>query len=85
MAMKYKITHKTVYSYNEAVSLCHNEAHLMPRNSAYQTCLASELMVEPLPIVQQERIDYFGNHVNYFAIQSPHLILTITHLSLIHI
>jgi len=85
MAMKYKITHKTVYKYNEAVSLCHNEAHLMPRNSVYQTCLASELVVEPLPIVQQERIDYFGNHVNYFAIQSPHLILTITANSLVDV
>jgi transglutaminase-like putative cysteine protease len=83
--MKYRITHKTLYSYNEAVSLCHNEAHLLLRNGVYQTCLNSELMIDPLPIVQQDRIDYFGNRVSYFAIQSPHKVLTITADSIVDV
>ncbi|OAD22394.1 protein containing Bacterial transglutaminase-like protein [Candidatus Thiomargarita nelsonii] len=31
--MKYRITHKTVYTYSDTVSVCHNQAYLMPRNS----------------------------------------------------
>jgi transglutaminase-like putative cysteine protease len=83
--MKYRVTHKTHYSYNEAVSLCHNEAHLMPRNGDTQICTYRQLQVEPFPAIQQERTDFFGNYVNYFAIQAPHKQLTVTARSHIEI
>ncbi|EIJ43487.1 transglutaminase-like enzyme, predicted cysteine protease [Beggiatoa alba B18LD] len=79
--MKYRVTHKTLYSYNAPVSLCHNEAHLSPRSSLYQTCLKSKLSVKPIPAIQYEHVDYFGNSVSYFAIQSPHKVLTVTAIS----
>ena len=28
--MKYRVLHKTVYDYSEAVSVCHSTAHLQP-------------------------------------------------------
>lgn len=83
--MKYRITHQTIYSYNETVPLCHNEAHLKPRNGITQNCLRSQLQVEPLPTLQEDRIDYFGNKVSYFSIQTPHKILTVTAISEIDI
>ncbi|ALG68268.1 transglutaminase family protein [Beggiatoa leptomitoformis] len=83
--MKYRVTHKTLYSYNAPVSLCHNEAHLAPRSSLYQTCSKSKLSVKPTPAVQYEHVDYFGNSVSYFAIQSPHKVLTVTAVSEIDI
>ncbi len=30
--MLYRIRHTTLYRYSEMVTLCHNEAHLLPRN-----------------------------------------------------
>ena len=76
--MKYRIVHKTTYRYAEPVTLCHNEAHLIPRSFAGQTCLGSELVVTPAPRVQTTREDFFGNPVYYFAIQQPHDELTVT-------
>jgi hypothetical protein len=36
--MKYTIQHKTSYTYLEPVSLCHNIARLVPRNTSEQIC-----------------------------------------------
>jgi len=79
--MKYRVTHHTAYDYNESISLCHNEAHLKPRNAAYQRCLSSEFSVEPLPAVLHHRTDLYGNHVSFFSIQSPHKSLTVKTVS----
>lgn len=76
--MKYRITHKTLYRYDDAVILCHNEAHLIPRDSPQQCNLGSVLKIEPLPAFQQNRLDIYGNTVSYFSIQSPHQTLTVT-------
>jgi len=83
--MKYRIIHKTLYTYNEAVSLCHNEAHLILRNSKNQQVLKTEIVVEPTPAIHQNRKDIFGNSVSYFSIQSPHKILSVTATSEIEI
>jgi transglutaminase-like putative cysteine protease len=76
--MKYRITHQTVYNYSEPASLCHNEAHLIPRDDTTQKCLTHQLRIEPSPAIQQNRQDFFGNRVTYFSIQTPHQVLTIT-------
>lgn len=76
--MKYRITHQTHYHYNDTVTLCHNEAHLIPRSTPTQNCLNSQLIVNPLPIRQEHRQDFFGNRVTYFAIESPHQELIVT-------
>jgi len=79
--MKYRVTHKTAYHYSDNVSLCQNEAYLRPRNSVWQTCLHSQLWIEPTPALMHERIDFFDNHVHYFTVQAPHKTLTITAIS----
>lgn len=76
--MKYRIVHKTTYTYPENVSFCHNEAYLLPRHSVWQTCLNSQLWIEPMPALLQERNDFFDNRTHYFTIQSPHRILAVT-------
>jgi len=83
--MKYRITHKTSYRYNEPVSLCHNEAHLILRNCDNQICTHRQLQIDPLPAIQHERIDFFGNIVNYFSIQTPHTTLTVSAISEIEV
>ena len=70
--MKYRISHRTEYIYHEPVSLCHNEARLLPRELPFQSCLQCELAIEPQPSDRRERFDYFGNRTMFFAIEQPH-------------
>jgi transglutaminase-like putative cysteine protease len=77
-AMKYRIVHKTEYTYGITVSQCHNIAHLRPRNLPAQQCLGHRLQIDPLPMDLAEHEDFFGNHATYFSIQQPHQTLTVT-------
>jgi transglutaminase-like putative cysteine protease len=76
--MIYHVSHTTRYQYTEPVSLCHNEAHLSPRDCPGQTCQQSDLEIQPRPAVLTNRSDYFGNPATYFTIQEPHRELTVT-------
>ncbi len=76
--MKFRIVHKTEYSYQTTVSQCHNLAHLRPRTLPTQQCLGHRLQIDPLPLDLAEHEDFFGNHVSYFSIQQPHRTLTVT-------
>ena len=77
----YRISHTTVYHYSEPVTLCHNEAHLLPRNLSRQRCLDAQLRISPRPAVYYERKDFFGNRVVYFSVEEPHEALEVTALS----
>lgn len=76
--MRYRILHTTRYDYNQMVTLCHNEAHLRPRNVASQACEAWQLAISPAPARVHEHCDYFGNSTSVFAIQDSHQSLTVT-------
>jgi transglutaminase-like putative cysteine protease len=79
--VKYRIIHTTLYHYSQPVGLCQNEARLQPRDFWRQQCQSSHFEISPAPIDFQERIDYFGNHVTYFAIQQAHTQLIVTAIS----
>ena len=83
--MDYKITHTTVYTYTETVPICHNEVHLTPREHPRQARLASRLAVRPQPASIDTQLDYFGNHVSFFAIEVGHERLTVTASSRVRI
>lgn len=79
--MKYRITHTTRFRYSQSVGLCQNEARLQPRNFWRQQCHYCRFDIQPVPTDFREWIDFFGNHVTYFAIQQPHTQLTVTAIS----
>jgi transglutaminase-like putative cysteine protease len=70
--MDYRITHRTVYNYSEAVTVSHHAARLLPMQSETQQVSRSSLTVSPQPAVRKESRDYFGNAVCSFAIQEIH-------------
>lgn len=76
--MRYRVTHTTLYHYSEVVTLCHNEAHLLPRSLSWQRCVEARLHLQPRPTVSHERKDFFGNRVVYFSIEEPHTALEVT-------
>ena len=74
----YRITHTTEYRYNVSVSQCQNEAHLLPRSTPRQQYEHGQLRIQPSPTVYRDREDFFGNRVTYFAVQEPHVTLSVT-------
>ena len=83
--MNYRITHQTHYEYAETVSLCHNQARLIPRSFFTQTCLNSHIAINPQPASFRERKDFFGNRTAFFSIEQPHNILSVIAKSDVHI
>ncbi|MGE0684471.1 MAG: transglutaminase N-terminal domain-containing protein [Candidatus Binatia bacterium] len=76
--MLYRVTHTTLYQYSEVVTLCHNEAHLLPRSLSRQRCMNAQVHIQPRPTVYHERKDFFGNRVVYFSIEDSHTTLEVT-------
>ena len=74
----YRITHETRYSYSKPVSLCHNEAHLLPRTLPSQRVQRAEVRIHPEPVAYHERKDFFGNAVTYFSVEEAHKTLAVT-------
>jgi transglutaminase-like putative cysteine protease len=83
--VKYRVTHTTRYQYSQPVSVCHNKVHLCPRSLPSQETTNYRLLITPEPAETIEQHDYFGNRVDYFAIQEPHRILIITAISQIEV
>jgi transglutaminase-like putative cysteine protease len=79
--MRYQIAHTTEYQYHQTVSLCHNIAMLIPRNTDLQECRKTVVKINPQPDVMSEYQDFFGNKVLYFAVQQEHSSLKVTVLS----
>ena len=76
--MIYKVIHKTSYDYYKPLSLCHNVAHLVPRDTEKQVCKKYHIEILPAPAVLEEYTDFFGNKVFYFSIEQEHSDLTVT-------
>ena len=76
--MQYKITHTTEYTYAGSISLCHNIAMLIPRDTNNQQRIKTAIKIIPEPDVMKEYDDFFGNKVLYFAIQHQHKKLSVS-------
>lgn len=70
--VRYRIHHRTAYSYSGRIDLYHSLAHLRPREDEGQETLAHCIEVLPEPKVRAERKDSFGNITNYFSIEQSH-------------
>jgi transglutaminase-like putative cysteine protease len=73
----YRISHTTTYQYTDPVALGHHLVHLTCRVTPRQTTRQSQVLIDPIPSVSTARIDAFGNPMQFFALQEPHLKLTI--------
>ena len=83
--MRYRVRHTTTYAYSSAVSVCHNQLHLCPRQCPHQTCTFHELLVFPEAALVSRSVDYFGNPVTFFTLQEPHQALTMTANSVVEL
>ena len=83
--MIYRIRHRTHYQYEKPVTLCYNQAYLLPRDTEYQSCLDSRINIAPFQTVGQRRTDYFGNQTFYFSLEQAHSELIVDAVSEIRV
>jgi transglutaminase-like putative cysteine protease len=82
---RYHVRHETRYAYSVKVTSAHQLAHLKPRNTHWQTVEQHSLDIEPVPSERAEGVDYFGNGVVRFTIDTPHENLNVVAESVVEI
>ena len=70
--------HTTQYDYATPVDLGAHMLHLRPRALAWQQVVDATLACDPLPGVEREGTDCFGNAVSWFFLDRPHARLAVT-------
>jgi transglutaminase-like putative cysteine protease len=83
--MRYRIIHRTTYTYENPVTVCHYLARLVPRALPDQDCPWHEVHVRPEPLARATRNDYFDNTTLYFEVQGAHTELEVIARSLVEV
>ena len=82
---RYRVEHRTEYTYGMTVSDAYSVACLLPRTRPTQRILDSALAVTPEPNEYDERRDVFGNHVTQVGVHRPHDAFSIVSTSTVEI
>lgn len=83
--MKYRLTHRTKYTYEGAVTVSHHLARLAPRSLPGQRCPWHELEIRPVPVGRGVHVDAYGNTNSYFEIEGKHEALEVISRSLVEV
>jgi len=81
----FAVTHRTIYRYASDVAVSHHLARLHPRELPSQQVADFQLEVNPRPAASDERLDFYGNSTHFFSISNPHMELSVTTRSRVHI
>jgi transglutaminase-like putative cysteine protease len=79
--MRYRVSHRTTYSYDDDVSSSFGLAHCRPRDLPWQEVASRSVTIDPLPGDLTDDVDHYGNIVSYFHVTDPHVQLTIDAVS----
>ncbi|WP_278260666.1 transglutaminase family protein [Nocardia sp. AG03] len=85
MSRRYQVTHRTTYSYSDAVTSSYGRAFLTPRAFAGQRLLEHDIVIDPVPSDRSVGNDVFGNATTYFHVTSEHRTLEVTGESLVEV
>lgn len=84
-AIRYQVTHRTLYRYSDDVTSSYGRGYLTPRETDWQHCESSELIVEPEPSDRSTGRDLYGNLSLYFHVTTPHRELSVTARSIVDV
>lgn len=80
---RYRVWHRTAYTYSDAVEDSVGQFHLTPRDLPWQQVEDAAVTVAPVAADLRRDIDYFGNWSTYFHVTEPHRALSIESSSLV--
>ena len=75
--MLLRITHETHYRYAKPIDGAQHILHLRPVRTPLQQLMAHALTLDPQPDSRAQRVDIFGNHQEWLAIQHAHSALRV--------
>jgi len=75
--VRYRLRHRTTYSYDSDVGFARCVLRLTPRSSPSQTVLDSDIDVSPRPSATTDRLGPFGARVLTVTVDTPHRALVI--------
>ncbi|MET0929562.1 MAG: transglutaminase family protein [Aeromicrobium sp.] len=81
VSRRYRISHRTTYSYDEDVTDSLGIAYLVPRQLPWQRVLSTGLTLQPDPVDRSDDLDYYGNTATYFQVTEPHRVLDVLSVS----
>lgn len=76
--MRYEVVHRTRYEYDAPVTVSYAQVHQLPWDVDGQKCLRRTVAASPPPEHHRERVDYFGNPVEFLSIHEVHKELIVT-------
>ncbi|MFT4234897.1 MAG: transglutaminase family protein [Microbacterium sp.] len=79
--MRYRVTHRTAYGYDDDVDDSYGVAHLVPRPLPWQYVADHTLAISPRPLTLRTELDGYGNELTYFQVTEPHRELVIDSVS----
>jgi transglutaminase-like putative cysteine protease len=68
----YRVRHRTMYEYEDPVSVSHHVLRLTPRNLPGQVCRSVHIDILPVPLTPTTNNDYFGNIQTFFTLHESH-------------
>lgn len=74
---RYRVEHRTTYSYDDDVTDSLGVGHLVPRSLPWQQVSGYDVVVRPEPGDVSQDSDYYGNTVTYFQVSTPHAELVV--------
>jgi len=75
--MRYRVEHRTTYTYDDDVTDSLGIAYLVPRRLPWQQVGDYSVEVTPAPADTARDEDYYGNELTYFQVVEPHRELVI--------
>ncbi|MGW5572596.1 transglutaminase family protein [Nocardia thailandica] len=85
MSRRYRVTHRTTYSYSDDVTSSYGRAYLTPRDHPGQRLLEHDIVIDPVPSDRSIGTDVYGNTTSYFHVTAEHRTLEVTGESLVEV
>ena len=74
---RYRVEHRTTYSYDDEVDDSYGVGHLVPRALPWQQVTGYDVTVQPTAVDLTLDVDHYGNPVTYFQVTAPHTELVV--------
>ncbi|WP_405179154.1 transglutaminase family protein [Nocardia sp. NBC_01377] len=84
-ARRYRVEHRTKYSYSDEVSSSYGRAYLTPREFPGQRLVSHDLTIDPVPSDRSVGTDVYGNTTSYFHVTAEHTELVVTGISVVDV
>ena len=85
MSVRYAVTHRTEYGYDDAVTASYGFAFLLPRAIPGRQTATADVVIDPPPVDRREHLDVYGNRALYFSVLAEHDRLVVTATSLVDV